>query len=255
MSPATLRVSACALLIACLGPACGCSHDGGSSANAVSDPNAASTHDGDGSHGHGATSPATATATEARPGAHAVPPAPEVGGDSGLQSVETSIGATLAVPSRWRVEQPSNSMRIAQVVVPGPDLTQDGAADDDSGAADAEAILVVSYFGRTGGGPVQANLDRWRSQFEQSEADREHDRVDTRQVPAGKAHVMHLLGRFVAPVMPGTTGNHDESGWRMFAAILETSQGNLFFKCTGPAATLDAAQPDFDRMLESLRVP
>jgi hypothetical protein len=36
-------------------------------------------------------------------------------------------------------------------------------------------------------------------------------------------------------------------------AIVEAPEGNVFFKLTGPAKTVQAARPAFDKMLQSVR--
>ena len=41
-------------------------------------------------------------------------------------------------------------------------------------------------------------------------------------------------------------------GYRLLGAIVEAPNGMVFFKCTGPAATISKAQADFDRMIGSL---
>jgi hypothetical protein len=40
--------------------------------------------------------------------------------------------------------------------------------------------------------------------------------------------------------------------YRLLAAIVEAPGGLIFFKLTGPAATVGAAQADFDGLLASL---
>ena len=68
----------------------------------------------------------------------------------------SSHGLTWQVPADWVVEQSSSSMRIAQFSLPhaGPD-TED-------------ASVVIFYFQGQGGG-VDANIQRWISQFKQSD--------------------------------------------------------------------------------------
>jgi hypothetical protein len=43
--------------------------------------------------------------------------------------------------------------------------------------------------------------------------------------------------------------------WALLAAIAETSGTPYFFKLTGPLATVKAARPAFDAMIDSLTVP
>jgi hypothetical protein len=41
-------------------------------------------------------------------------------------------------------------------------------------------------------------------------------------------------------------------GYRLLGAIAKAPEGLVFFKCTGPGATMGAARGDFDRMVSSL---
>ena len=55
----------------------------------------------------------------------------------------------LAPPAGWTVKPVTSSMRAAQFIIPP--------------AGDIE--LIVYYFGPSGAGSVEDNLDRWFSQF------------------------------------------------------------------------------------------
>jgi hypothetical protein len=41
-------------------------------------------------------------------------------------------------------------------------------------------------------------------------------------------------------------------GYRLIGAIVEAPEGMVFFKLTGPAKTVQAAKPAFDKMLQSI---
>jgi hypothetical protein len=43
-----------------------------------------------------------------------------------------------------------------------------------------------------------------------------------------------------------------KSGWRLSGAIIEAPEGLVFFKCVGPAATMEAAQKDIDALIQSV---
>jgi hypothetical protein len=44
-----------------------------------------------------------------------------------------------------------------------------------------------------------------------------------------------------------------KTGYRLLGAIVEAPEGNVFFKLTGPAATVGAAQADFDALVGSMK--
>ena len=41
-------------------------------------------------------------------------------------------------------------------------------------------------------------------------------------------------------------------GWRLIGAIVEAPEGLVFFKCVGPAATMQKAEKEFEKLLASL---
>jgi hypothetical protein len=45
-----------------------------------------------------------------------------------------------------------------------------------------------------------------------------------------------------------------KENYRMLAAIIETSEGNYYVKCYGPAPTMEKNVDAFNKMIESVRV-
>jgi hypothetical protein len=57
----------------------------------------------------------------------------------------------------------------------------------------------------------------------------------------------YASGMMMGPATP-------KPGWRLLGAIVEGGpEGAVFFKLTGPARTVAAAQKDFRRLLQSLK--
>ena len=48
-------------------------------------------------------------------------------------------------------------------------------------------------------------------------------------------------------------GGEPKPGFKMFAAIVNAPQGTVFFKMTGPAATMESARENFRKMLGSIK--
>ena len=153
-----------------------------------------------------------------------------------LAAFSTQAGTlTFTRPAAWADRPPASSMRVAEFVVPR-------AAGD---AEDGE--LIVYYFGGTGGS-VEANLQRWTTQFESS---KEPIRT-TATVNGLHLTTLDISGTYVAEVRPGATERHNKPGFRMRATVVETPKGPYFVKLTGPSATVDKAGPAFDQFLQSL---
>lgn len=140
-------------------------------------------------------------------------------------------GVHWTVPAAWK-EGSGSSMRLATYLV-----------GDGANAAEC----AVFYFGANQGGTVDENIDRWAGQFEGSP----NPKRTKLQVDGLDVIRVQIDGAYLSPGMDmqsqGT--KHD---WRMLGAIVQGPNGPLFFKLTGPAATLKSAEKDFDALLQSL---
>ena len=142
---------------------------------------------------------------------------------------------TFSRPAGWTDRAPASSMRVAEFVVPK------AAGDSEDGE------LIVYYFGGTGG-TVEANLQRWASQFQSGT-----DPIRTTATVNGlKLTSLDVSGTYVAEVRPGATERHNKPGFRMRATVVETPKGPYFIKLTGPAATIAGASAAFEQFLKSL---
>jgi hypothetical protein len=142
----------------------------------------------------------------------------------------------------WIVETPTSAMRKAQFRLPP------------AGSDAAEASLVVYYFGGQGGS-FQANIDRWCGQFEQADGRPSSEVVksSTRTVNGIPVHEVDLSGTYVAETAPGSGEHVREEGWRMLAAVFETSEGPFYAKLVGPAATVAHWEASFRAFVEAAR--
>jgi len=175
------------------------------------------------------------------------PPAAEAPDEPAEPAIATAFGETLAtnlglaipVPEGWSVEEPASSMRLAQLGVPG------------AGGA-GEGQVVVYYFGPGQGGGVEANLDRWRGQLEQTEAETAATRIDRFDSAVGPVTLLDAAGTYVAETRPGSGRRLDEPDTRMLAAVVETERGAVFFKGVGPEPTMAAARDELRAMIDAL---
>ena len=109
---------------------------------------------------------------------------------------------------------------------------------------------AVFFFGPGQGGGVDDNVARWAKQFEgapKADADDRHRRRPARHARRGRGHLPR-------PRRPDDAVDRQED--RATASSARSSrppEGNVFFKLTGPAATVAAAQADFDALVASIR--
>jgi len=150
-------------------------------------------------------------------------------------------GLTWSVPAGWSVEG-ARPMRAATYRL--------AAARGDAEGAE----LAVFHFGRGQGGDVDANVKRWLGQFTRpdgspvdADARRKQEQLNGLSVTTVDVAGTYASGMMRGPATP-------KAGWRLLGAIVEGGpEGPVFFKLTGPARTVAAAQKDFRRLLQSVK--
>lgn len=135
-------------------------------------------------------------------------------------------------PDAWKEGTNPSAMRKATYIVPK------AAGDTEDGELSVSAA----------GGAVDANIDRWRGQFEENPEAKKSDK----EVNGLKVTVVELAGTFKGggPMMGGS--GEPKKDWMMLAAIVPTSPQMHFFKLTGPKKTVEAARADFDVLVGSI---
>jgi hypothetical protein len=143
------------------------------------------------------------------------------------------------VPASWKVEQPTNTMRKAQLkVAPAP------------GDSDQAEVLVFQFPNRAG--TIEANIDRWEKMFADADGRQARARSEKKKGANVDATRVEVAGRYVAAVTPGADEKYDKPDYRLLGAIVETEDSAYFFRLIGPEKTVKAAQPGFDAMIASI---
>lgn len=139
----------------------------------------------------------------------------------------------------WIRQQVTSSMRAGQLLYE--------QADDSL----ANIELVFFYFGAGGGGGIQANIDRWLGQFEGTPESK------TEEVTMGDKQVTLLTAKGTFLETMGGGGpfsgapKEPKKDYTMLAAILPSTQGDVFIKATGPNASMEAMREAFMKLVES----
>jgi hypothetical protein len=145
------------------------------------------------------------------------------------------------VPDGWVSRAASSNMRVAEFTLP--------AASSDTEPGD----LVLYYFGGSGG-TVEANIQRWIGQIRQPPgAAADAVRRAGREVHGLQVTTVDVSGTYVAEMRPGSAEHHDNPGYRLRAAVIETPRGPYFVKLVGPQATIERWTPAFDAFIDSVR--
>jgi hypothetical protein len=140
------------------------------------------------------------------------------------------VGAfTFAVPDGWKSVTPSSAMRKAQLeIAQGSD----------------KAEVTFFQFGAGQGGNAADNVARWFAQFPGSETKQKSETVQ-----AGSVKITYVTteGTFSSG-MPGGPAT-PMTGYALCGAILESPDGNVFIKMTGPEAVVKSSTEAFKKMV------
>lgn len=148
---------------------------------------------------------------------------------------DSAGGLSWSVPAGWKADPP-RPMRAATYKIP---MAKGDAEDAECG---------VFYFGQGQGGSVDANVQRWVSQFEGAKP----PTPKKENVSGFDVTTLELEGTFTGgggPMGPKTS----KAGFKLLGAIVEGPEGAVFFKLTGPAKTVEAARADFAKMVKAIK--
>jgi hypothetical protein len=149
--------------------------------------------------------------------------------------VSSIAGVEWKVAPRWK-QQPPRQMRIATYAVPP------AQGDEEEGEC------AVFYFGTGQGGDVAGNISRWASQFEGSPEPEQ----SSKEVNGLKVTMVSIAGSYLAPSGPMMQSQGKKDHHRLLGAIVQAPEGSVFFKFTGPQNTVQAAEAEFNDLVNSL---
>lgn len=143
------------------------------------------------------------------------------------------------VPGAWKEQTPSSSMRLAQYQIPGANSGEEGE-------------LVVFFFGEGTGGPVEANISRWQTQFSGPDGKEVTPKVEKFAVGGMNVTTAEFHGSYARAIGVGP-GGKAKANQALLAAIVETPKGKLTFQLHGPEATVDAQRDAFLGFIKGLK--
>lgn len=149
---------------------------------------------------------------------------------------------SLQVPASWTERPSASNMRAAEFHLPAP--------------AGADAEVIVYHFGESGAGGVDANIDRWVSQFQLpdgSKASRAVAKIEKKQLAGQEVTLVSLSGRYVA-APPGGGPTVDKPDQTLHAAIVPSPRGPYYFRLLGATSAVQAQAGAFQEALASLKL-
>lgn len=154
------------------------------------------------------------------------------GQEGTAQPVEFQVGAfQFERPYGWSWVPATSPLRKAHLSVQGP--------------GGELADVVFFHFGPGQGGSVQANVERWLQQVESAT----EQSVREEQVGKTKITFVEAEGTFLSG-MPGTP-SVPMPGFMLRGAILESAEGDVYVKFTGPSAAVKPATEEFEKMVRA----
>jgi len=161
-------------------------------------------------------------------------------GAAAVASAESAAGVQWTAPAGWKAEA-ARPMRAATYTV------APAAGDADP------AECGVYFFGPGQGGTVDANIDRWRSQFSDPNGRTTPAKIDKGQLHGLRVTRIDTSGSYSGMGGPIAAKTQTFPGYRLLGAIVEAPGGNIFVKFTGPMKTIAANQQKFEQLLASFQ--
>jgi hypothetical protein len=141
-------------------------------------------------------------------------------------------------PATWTTRAPSSTSRLAEFVT----------ATTTAGSAE----VVVYFFGPRQGPNVQANLDRWRSQFSNPDGSPALETVSRDSSGAFPLTVAEYRGSYRRGIGAGSADSV-RTGQQLIATIVETPKGTLFIQLFGPIARVAEERDVFLHFVKGLK--
>jgi glucose/arabinose dehydrogenase len=149
----------------------------------------------------------------------------------------TAGGLTWRAAGPLVARTPKSSMRVAEYGLEG----------------EPAAELTVFYFGADQGGSIEANMTRWIGQFTQPDGSETKAKRDERMVKGIPVALVEAKGNFSGGMaMPGAPAPSAQTDAMLLGAIAKGPNGAVFFKFTGPRASLEKARPAFESLIDSI---
>jgi hypothetical protein len=161
------------------------------------------------------------------------------------QKVELAADLVAEAPADWKFQKPNRQFRTHEFTLPDPDK---GATD---------GFLMITHFGKGGGGGVEENLRRWYGMVEQPDggptdkASKKHD-VEIKDA-RGKFVWLDMSGIYLDRPSPMSEQVTKRPNYRVFAVMIDAGKdGPYWMRAYGPESVMKAHRDGFERFLKSI---
>ena len=154
-------------------------------------------------------------------------------------------GQSSRTPADWKEVEANLPNRYKQFTLPK-------AAGD---SADAE--LIIYFFGTGQGGSADANVKRWKGQFQPPEGKKIDDVSKLEEFKVGNTPVTYLdiQGTYLFKARPFDPNEKPQlrPNYHMIGVIFESAKGPYFIKVVGPEKTVTQHKKGFDEWLKNFK--
>ena len=153
---------------------------------------------------------------------------------------QSAAGVHWTAPAGWKTEapQPMRAATYTAIAAPGDKVN---------------AQCGVYFFGAGQGGSVNANIERWKGQFQDTAGKPAPAKIVRRPTTKGiTITTIDVSGEYSGLGGPISSGP-SAPGYRLLGAIVEAPGGNIFVKFVGTARTISANQAKFEQLLTSFQ--
>src|SRR3954453_22999350 len=161
-------------------------------------------------------------------------------GAASLASAESAAGVQWTAPAGWKAEAALPMRAATYTIAPA-------AGDHDP------AECGIYFFGTGQGGSIEANLERWKTQFTDPNGRTTPAKIDKGQLHGLRVTRIDTSGSYSGMGGPMAAKAQSVPGYHLLGAIVEAPGGNVFVKFTGPMKTIAANQQKFEQLLASFQ--
>lgn len=161
----------------------------------------------------------------------------------GVSLAQTPVeiaGLKFVAPKTWVDAKPLSPMRIAQWIVPA--LAGGGAGE-----------MVAFYFGPGQGGDTTANVDRWLTTMTTPEGTPAKGSITVRKVAGYTVTQLLVFGTYSNSMATPGVPPKPMANYGLIGAVVERSEGPIFFRLTGPEALVKAQLVNFTKFIETMK--
>jgi len=151
-------------------------------------------------------------------------------------------GVTFTIPYRWQVKPVENANRAGQWYVSLPD-------DEEGEGAD----VVVFYFGPGIGGNARENIAAWNGLVLDSQGNPAPAKISTLTAGGFKISLMSVFGIYEQPMEQPGLPPLAKPKFGLLGAVIESPQGNIYWRLTGPEALITTTLPVFNKVIASVK--